>query len=76
MSNGSEGALGRFREMGGVMKPEYYVWIAGIAFALAAFACAIMAVGYQPLTAGRAATVVLLLVVGVIALVMRRRRRG
>lgn len=58
------------------MRPEYYKWIAGMAFALAAFACAIMAVGYQPLTFGRGATVVLLLTVGVAALAMRRRRRG
>lgn len=58
------------------MRPEYYKWIAGIAFALAAFACAIMAVGYQPLTFGRGATVALLVIVGVGALAMRRRRKS
>lgn len=58
------------------MKPEYYKWIAAIAFALVAFACAIMAVGYQPLTFGRGATVVLLVVLGVAALAMRRRRKS
>lgn len=58
------------------MKPEYYTWIAGIAFVLAAFACAIMAVGYQPLTFGRGATVVFLAIVGTAALVMRRRGRS
>lgn len=55
------------------MKSEYYVWIAGVAFALAAFSCAIMAIGYQPLSIGRGATVALLLAVGAGALVLRRR---
>ena len=57
------------------MKSEYYVWIAGIAFALAAFSCAIMAIGYQPLSVGRAATVALLLAVASAALALRRRGR-
>lgn len=57
------------------MKSEYYVWIAGIAFALAAFSCAIMAIGYQPLNVGRAATVALLLAVACAALALRRRGR-
>ncbi|MDO4443834.1 MAG: hypothetical protein Q4B69_08190 [Slackia sp.] len=55
------------------MKSEYYIWIAGIAFALAAFSCAIMLVGYQPLSIGKGATVAFLLAVGIVALVLRRR---
>ncbi|WP_303249265.1 preprotein translocase subunit SecE [uncultured Slackia sp.] len=58
------------------MKSEYYVWIAGVAFALAAFAVAIMAVGYQPLTFGRGATVAALVVVGAVSLALRRRGRN
>ena len=58
------------------MKSEYYVWIAGVAFALAAFAVAIMAVGYHPLTFGRGATVAVLVVVGVVSLALRRRGRN
>ncbi len=56
------------------MKPEYYVWIAAIAFVLAAFSVAIMLVGYQPLTVGRGCTVAFLLVVGTVCLVLRKRR--
>lgn len=67
---------GRRRKAGDAMKSEYYAWIAGIAFALAAFAVAIMAVGYQPLTFGRGATVVVLVIVGVVSLVLRRRGRN
>lgn len=58
------------------MRQDYYVWVAAIAFALAVFACAIMAVGYQPVTAGRAGTIAVLLAVGAVSLVLRRRRRG
>lgn len=58
------------------MKSEYYLWIAGVAFVLAVFSCAIMAVGYQPLTFGRAATVAVLLIVVAASLFMRRKGRS
>lgn len=58
------------------MKSEYCLWIAVVAFVLAVFSCAIMVVGYQPLTFGRAATVVVLLVVAAVSLFMRRKGRS
>lgn len=54
-------------------KSDICLWVAAVPAALIAFSAAIMAVGYQPLSAGRVGTMAFLAVVAAGALAMRAR---